>query len=112
MFNGGAAMLRRKDDRKGVGRERAEINFTFDGRVFRGFDGEPIAAALLANGVRTLRHHEKSGKPRGIYCGIGHCYECRVTVDGVPGVRACLTPLRDGMAVTSERPGEVSANED
>lgn len=80
---------------------REEVEFVFNGRKFKGLAGEPIAAALLANGVRTLRRHEKSGRPRGIYCGIGHCYECRVTVDGVPGVRACITPLRKDMVISS-----------
>ncbi|EMR06924.1 putative anaerobic dehydrogenase [Bhargavaea cecembensis DSE10] len=75
------------------------VTFTFNGLEYEGREGEPIAAALLAAGVRTLRHHEESGKPRGIYCNIGHCFECRVEVDGIQGVRACLTPVRDGMAV-------------
>lgn len=101
--------IKGKDREKGMGGN--EITFTFNGLIYKGLAGEPIAAALLANGVRTLRRHEKSGKPRGIYCGIGHCYECRVTVDGVPGVRACLTPLEDGMTVESERAGEVALSE-
>ncbi|HBV96764.1 MAG: hypothetical protein JL50_15710 [Peptococcaceae bacterium BICA1-7] len=104
-------MLRIKGKDREKGREGDQITFTFNGLSYQGLAGEPIAAALLANGVRTLRHHEKSGKPRGIYCGIGHCYECRVTVDGVPGVRACLTPLKEGMEVMSERAGEVTSNE-
>lgn len=83
---------------------REEICFTFNGHKLKGFAGEPIAAALLANGIRTLRHHDQTGNPRGVYCGIGHCYECRVTVDGVPGVRACLTPLHEGMVVSSGWP--------
>lgn len=99
-------MLRIKEaNRHGPSEAREEVSFTFNGRRLTGFAGEPIAAALLANGIRTLRHHEKSGRPRGIYCGIGHCFECRVTVNGIPGVRACLTPLENGMAVSSEAPG-------
>ncbi|HWI63658.1 MAG TPA: (2Fe-2S)-binding protein [Symbiobacteriaceae bacterium] len=78
------------------------VVFTFDGRPVEAVDGEPIAAALLANGIRTLRHSERGAHPRGIYCGIGHCYECRVVVDGQPGVRACITPVRAGMVVESE----------
>ena len=103
-------MLRiKEDDGRDPCRGREEITFTFNGRELKGYAGEAIAAALLANRIRTLRHHEKSGRPRGIYCGIGHCYECRVTVDGVPGVRSCLTPLQAGMVVTSESPGEMVA---
>lgn len=75
------------------------VTFTFNGIKYEGRDGEPIAAALLASGIRTLRHHEESGTPRGIYCNIGHCFECRVDVDGHQGVRACLTPVREGMVI-------------
>ncbi|MFZ5633219.1 MAG: (2Fe-2S)-binding protein [Bacillota bacterium] len=92
------------EDRHGSPDRRKEVTFTFNGRELKGYAGEPIAAALLANGVRTLGYREKSGRPRGIYCGIGHCYECRVTVNGIPGTRACLTPLEDGMAVLSGAP--------
>ncbi|MER2090455.1 MAG: (2Fe-2S)-binding protein [Sporosarcina sp.] len=77
------------------------VSFTFNNTVFRGLRNESLAAALLANGVRTLRVHEENGTPRGIYCNIGHCFECRVTVNGQQGIRACLTPIQDGMTVSS-----------
>lgn len=76
------------------------IKFSFDGQQYTAREGETIAAALLAAGVRTLRIHEQNHTPRGIYCNIGHCFECRVEVDGNT-VRACLTPVRDGMRVKS-----------
>lgn len=78
-----------------------EISFSFDGKKYIGYEGETIAAALLANGVRKLRVHEESGTPRGIYCNIGHCFECRVTVNGKPGVRSCLTEITENMVVES-----------
>lgn len=77
------------------------VSFTFNGQTLQGVEGEPIAAALLAAGIRTLRHSDRMARPRGIYCGIGHCYECRVTVDGKAGLRACLTPVQAGMVITS-----------
>ncbi|WP_099159238.1 (2Fe-2S)-binding protein [Virgibacillus ndiopensis] len=77
------------------------ISFTFNNKNYEGLESESIAAALLANGIRTLRYHEESGSPRGIYCNIGHCFECRVTVNGTQGVRACLTPLQAGMVIES-----------
>jgi sarcosine oxidase subunit alpha len=82
-------------------KERRVVTFTFDGKTYEGYEGETIAAALLANGVRTLRVHEESGTPRGIYCNIGHCFECRVRVNQSNGVRACLTELEDGMVIES-----------
>ncbi len=79
-----------------------------------GFRGEPIAAALLANNVRLLRRHEESGSPRGFYCAIGHCMECRVGLDGKGPVRACITPLEPGMAITSgqQLPNEITGRND
>lgn len=81
--------------------KRKKVTFQFDGKSYEGYEGDTIAAALLANGIRTLRKHEESGNPRGIYCNIGHCYECRVTVDGETNVRACLTPIKENMVVES-----------
>lgn len=77
------------------------VSFRFNGTAYTAYEGETIAAALLANGVRTLRVHEEKGTPRGIYCNIGHCYECRVHVNGVPTVRACMTLVQEGMDVSA-----------
>lgn len=79
------------------------ISFTFNGETLMGFEGESLSAALLANGIRTLRYHEASGTARGIYCNIGHCYECRATINSIQGVRTCLTPLKENMVVTVQR---------
>ncbi|GED69378.1 sarcosine oxidase subunit alpha [Brevibacillus reuszeri] len=81
--------------------QRKTLHFTFNESSYTAYEGETIAAALLASGVRTLRVHEEKGTPRGIYCNIGHCYECRVSVNGVPTVRACMTLVQDGMEVTA-----------
>lgn len=81
--------------------DRKKVTFQFDGTTYEGYAGETIAAALLANGIRTLRVHEEKGTPRGIYCNIGHCFECRVSVNGVPSKRACLTEIQEGMDIES-----------
>lgn len=83
------------------------VKFTFDGKTFEGIEGEPIAFALHAAGVRSLGPGDRPGERRGVFCGIGHCYNCRVTVDGVANVRSCITPLRSGMKVTSQNGHEV-----
>ncbi len=80
--------------------ERERVTFRWMGRDIEAVKGEPIAAALLAAGIRTLRRSEVSGAPRGVYCAIGQCMECRVTVNGASGVRACLTPIVGGEDVT------------
>lgn len=75
------------------------VSIELDGQPVQAYAGESVAAVLLANGRRVLRHTDKSGAPRGVFCGIGVCFDCLVTVDGVPNVRACMTPVRQGMIV-------------
>ena len=80
-----------------VKRGRA-VRITVDGEAVQAYEGETLAAALMAAGLRTFRHtHE--GHPRGIFCGMGICYDCTVTVSGLNTVRACVTPVREGMQV-------------
>jgi predicted molibdopterin-dependent oxidoreductase YjgC len=82
-----------------VERGRA-IQLRVDGQLIPAYEGETVAAALLAAGRRIFRHRVPGGDPRGVFCGIGMCYDCLVTVDGTRIVRACVTPVRDGMQVT------------
>ncbi len=76
----------------------AEATFTFDGRTVPVRPGQSVAAALTEAGEKSFRQ-TASGATRGIFCGMGVCQDCLVTIDGVPNVRACMTPARDGMAV-------------
>jgi predicted molibdopterin-dependent oxidoreductase YjgC len=62
--------------------------------------GQAIGAALLVHGLRVLRR-SPGGAPRGLYCGIGVCQECRVHVEGQGVVRACVTPAQEGMRITT-----------
>jgi aerobic-type carbon monoxide dehydrogenase small subunit (CoxS/CutS family) len=75
------------------------IELTVDGRPLSAPAGQSLAAVLLTAGRSTLRN-SPSGTPRGLYCGIGVCQECRVRVDGQV-VRACVTPVAGGMDVTT-----------
>ena len=79
------------------------ITITIDGRSIGTEAGRPLGAVLHGAGEGTLRLTE-SGAPRGIYCGMGICFDCLVTIDGRAGQRACITPARDGMRVTTGRP--------
>ncbi|MBU8880674.1 (2Fe-2S)-binding protein [Bacillus sp. FJAT-29790] len=81
--------------------DREKISFQYDGKIYEAYENETIAAALLANGIRKLRVHEESGTPRGIYCNIGHCMECRVMVNDQANIRACLTVVKKDMVVES-----------
>ncbi len=83
------------------GTERT-VAFIFEGRTLRGIEGEPVAKALFAAGVRTLSRSVKYGRPRGIFCARGRCVACHMSIDGVPGVPTCITPLRSGMKIERE----------
>lgn len=80
-----------------------EVTFTLDGKQITGIEGEPIAAALHAAGVRVLRHSPVLGRARGFFCAIGTCSSCLMTVDGVPNVRACTEPLKQGMVIETQQ---------
>jgi predicted molibdopterin-dependent oxidoreductase YjgC len=80
-----------------------EVEFTFDGKAYKGFEGEPIAAALHASGVMVLGHSHEKNRPRGFYCAIGNCSSCLMTVDGMPNVRVCTEKLKEGMVVETQR---------
>ena len=78
------------------------VSFTYDGKKLQGYEGEPIAAALKAAGVMVHRYTKKRHELRGIFCAIGRCTDCVMVVDGVPNVRTCVTPLREGMKVQTQ----------
>jgi predicted molibdopterin-dependent oxidoreductase YjgC len=71
-----------------------------DGRALRVPAGVSVAAALLDAGVTAFRR-SAGGDARGPLCGMGTCFECRVTIDGVAHRRACLVPVADGMRVST-----------
>jgi len=75
------------------------VTFFLDDQPVEGRVGEPVGVALWRLGIRTLGWHESAGTPRGLYCLIGHCLECRVTVNGLRVRRACLTPVQAGLHV-------------
>ena len=84
---------------------RRRIRIFVDNQAVEAHEGESLAAALWANGLIALGHNPGANLPRGMYCGIGHCYECRVTLDGIEDIRSCLIPVRDGMQVSLQEPG-------
>ena len=72
----------------------------FDGEPVPFRPGQSVGAALWAHGVRAWRT-TRGGRPRGLFCGIGVCFDCLVQVDGRPDERACVTPCRPGAVVRS-----------
>lgn len=78
-------------------------SFTFDGRPVAAREGQTVGAALVAAGIRSWRTTRVESRPRGIFCGVGVCYDCLVVVNDEPGVRACLEPVREGDEVRTQR---------
>lgn len=72
----------------------ARVRFSFDGRDIDAYEGEPVAVALLASGVRNLG----TSPARGLLCAMGVCQECAVVVDGRI-TESCRLPVRAGMIV-------------
>lgn len=70
---------------------------TFRGAEVPAEPGQSVGAALVAAGILDWRTTRKQGRPRGLFCGIGVCFDCLITVDGDRAERACLIPAADGM---------------
>jgi D-hydroxyproline dehydrogenase subunit gamma len=101
-------MTLRLPDGHGLARGRA-VALSLDGRSVTAYEGESLAALLLAEGHVATRL-TGGGEPRGVFCGMGVCHDCLVVVDGIPNTRACVTWVREGLDVRRQdgvRPLEV-----
>lgn len=78
------------------------LKFMYEERELAGYEGETIAAALHAAGVKVLSRSAVRHRPRGFFCAIGTCSSCLMIVDGVPNVRVCVTKLKAGMVVKEQ----------
>lgn len=83
----------------------AEASFTFDfeGVPVTAYPGDTVAAALLSNGILSLRETPVSGARRAPFCMMGVCFDCLVRIDGVADQQACLVPARPGLSVGFQR---------
>ncbi|WP_027365471.1 (2Fe-2S)-binding protein [Desulfotruncus alcoholivorax] len=81
----------------------AKVKFYYNDLELEGYEGETIAAALHANGIRTMRESIHLHRPRGLFCNIGNCSSCLMVVDGKPNVRVCVEKLRAGIRVQTQR---------
>lgn len=88
-----------------------DFTFFWNGQEIPACEGETVLGALIANGVSTLRITRFQEEPRNMLCGMGICYECLVTIDGKPNRRACLTPVRAQMVVTSGAKADARGSE-
>jgi predicted molibdopterin-dependent oxidoreductase YjgC len=81
----------------------ASFQVTFDGRTLNALPGQTVAAVLWSAGIFAWRTTRVEGQSRGVFCGIGVCFDCLVTVNGVPNQRACLVSARPGDVITTQR---------
>lgn len=81
-------------------KQGSTFSIEMDGEMFNAIAGESIAATLAAAGKLELKR-DKSGAPRGLFCGMGACFDCQVSVDNGPPQRACLTKVHPGMKIRS-----------
>jgi predicted molibdopterin-dependent oxidoreductase YjgC len=79
-----------------------KVTISVNGREIEAIEGEPIAAAIMAAGIKVLRYTPKRNSPRGVYCAIGRCTDCVMKVNGVPSIRTCITPVEQGMIIESQ----------
>lgn len=88
---------------RGMATAGVPVAFTCDGAAIEGLAGETLAASLTAAGRATF-HPNGAAAARGLFCGMGVCRECLVSIDSAPNVRACMTPLEAGMRVEIRPP--------
>jgi len=84
-----------------VGRNDIPIEISIDGEVLRGIAGQTLAGILISNGKSAWRT-DSAGRPRGLFCAIGSCFECLATVNGETDVRLCRRRARSGDAVSRQ----------
>ena len=75
------------------------LSFRFEGETLTAWEGDTVAAALLAAGYGATRDTTVSGVRRGAFCMMGVCFDCLVEIDGEPNRQSCQVLVREGMAV-------------
>ena len=78
-----------------------EVRLTVDGRPTTAYLGESVAAVLFAEGDARTRT-TVGGEPRGVFCGMGVCFDCLVVIDGIGNRQGCLVPLAEGMRIETQ----------
>lgn len=87
----------------GLQKEREKVTIEVDGKKVEAYTGEPVAVALWAAGVKDFRYTRERKEPRGYFCGIGLCTDCKMIVNGVPNIRTCVTLVQDGMKIKRQK---------
>ncbi|MDS1271141.1 (2Fe-2S)-binding protein [Lipingzhangella sp. LS1_29] len=83
-------------------RPPGNFEITVDGEPVPARRGQSLAAALFASGRASWRRTRGDGRPRGLFCGIGVCFDCLATVNGIPNVRVCLAEAQPGDTIHTQ----------
>ena len=83
--------------------DSAWVDVEVDGKKTRVREGDSVAAALLAGGMRSCRSTPVSGAPRAPYCMMGVCFDCLVEIDGVPNRQSCQITVEEGMQIRHQQ---------
>jgi sarcosine oxidase subunit alpha len=83
-------------DEKG---EKQRVTIVLEGQELDACQGDTVAVAMYGAGERVLSRSVKYHRPRGFFCLEGHCGACLMRIDGKPNMKACRTPVREGLAV-------------
>lgn len=75
------------------------VTIVVNGRTITARSGQTVQAALFAAGHQVVGKTHKRHEPRGIFCGMGICYDCLVTINGKPNQRACMRIVEDQMEI-------------
>ena len=70
-----------------------------DGQKVQAYEGESLSTVLMAAGIRAFEYHAHPHAPSRLFCGMGTCQQCLVTIDNLPNCQACQTLVRPGMKV-------------
>jgi len=82
--------------------KKKKIPFYYNGNLVYGYEGDTVASALHALGIKVLSRSIHKKRARGFYCAIGNCASCNMVVNGKPNVRTCITPLEAMMDVKNQ----------
>ncbi len=89
-----------------------KVKIYFEGKEIEAYEGESVAAALIASGIKVLRYSPKMKRPRGLFCAIGKCSSCLMEIDGKPNQMACMIRVKEGMQIRRQKgKGNVKLNE-
>jgi predicted molibdopterin-dependent oxidoreductase YjgC len=77
----------------------ASFEIEVDGQGVLAYEGESLATVLMAAGVRAFAFHTEPHTPSRLFCGMGTCQQCLVTIDNMPNCQACRTIVRPDMKV-------------